>query len=326
MTTTTRNAEVEAYLAGVATALADLPDDDRQDLLDELGAHLDELSHETDAPLHARLGAPADYAAELRAAAGLPPATRRVPGIAERLRPHLTHPTAVAVREFLVVLRPMWWVVRGWAVVAIFASVFYQPGWSRTLVVIPYVDGGAGLLLTLVAVVVSVQIGRGRIRLAQPWGRRILRVVNIVCVLALLPLMSSLASAAHRFDYGVQYATRVPAHGAWSNGHKLRNIYAYDATGSRLADVRLYDQSGHPIDLDLGNDAERRQLVATDGSLVTNSFPLRYFERGTHTVADPSAGPDIVVPPLVEQPMTSPSPTETPTPSGSPSPSASTKR
>jgi hypothetical protein len=57
---------------------------------------------------------------------------------------------------------------------------------------------------------------------------------------------------------------------------------------------------------------------------VSNTYPIRYFERGTRTVTNPSAAPAIVVPPLVAQPMTTPTPTGTPSPTSSPS--ASTKR
>jgi HAAS domain-containing protein len=68
----------QQYLDGVRAALADLPPGEVDEILDDVRAHLVELSAELgpdpdrDA-LAARLGTPAAYAAELRAAAGYPP-------------------------------------------------------------------------------------------------------------------------------------------------------------------------------------------------------------------------------------------------------------
>jgi hypothetical protein len=59
----------EEYLREVEFALRDLPWRQRRDLVAELGAHLAELP--PDADLRPRLGWPAQYAADLRAAAGL---------------------------------------------------------------------------------------------------------------------------------------------------------------------------------------------------------------------------------------------------------------
>ena len=68
---------VDEYLAGVRAALADLPAHEVSEILDDVRAHLADLTDELDgdpdfAALTARLGTPATYAAELRAAAGYP--------------------------------------------------------------------------------------------------------------------------------------------------------------------------------------------------------------------------------------------------------------
>ena len=60
---------VNDYLRQVEFALRDLPWRQRRELVEELRGHLAELPPDTD--LDARLGAPDQYAAELRAAAGL---------------------------------------------------------------------------------------------------------------------------------------------------------------------------------------------------------------------------------------------------------------
>ena len=71
MTATTASIEVREYLAAVSRELADLPADERDDLLEDLDSHLHEVIAEGEGSLEQRLGPPAQYAAELRASAGL---------------------------------------------------------------------------------------------------------------------------------------------------------------------------------------------------------------------------------------------------------------
>jgi HAAS len=59
------------YLDEVRSHLADLPTDERDDLLEDLEAHVHEVTAATDGPLDDALGPPAAFAAELRASAGL---------------------------------------------------------------------------------------------------------------------------------------------------------------------------------------------------------------------------------------------------------------
>src|SRR5439155_22059669 len=68
-------AQIEAYAAAVDQALTDLETDDRAELLEDLPEHLaDVLADGDGATLREQLGAPSEYAAELRAAAGYAPA------------------------------------------------------------------------------------------------------------------------------------------------------------------------------------------------------------------------------------------------------------
>jgi uncharacterized membrane protein len=69
---------VERFLAGVRAALADLPGSEVEEILEDVRSHLGDLAAELgdgldDRALADRLGTPAGYAAELRAAAGYPP-------------------------------------------------------------------------------------------------------------------------------------------------------------------------------------------------------------------------------------------------------------
>ncbi|QJY50196.1 HAAS signaling domain-containing protein [Pseudonocardia broussonetiae] len=72
MTADVHGAAQQEYLAGLRAALADLPDGEVGEILDDVGAHLAELDPDDD--LVARLGPPQAYAAELRTAAGYPAA------------------------------------------------------------------------------------------------------------------------------------------------------------------------------------------------------------------------------------------------------------
>lgn len=67
------------YLVGLRVALIGLPHTEVAEIVDDARGHLAELAEELGAgygrdAVHARLGSPQDYAAELRAAAGYPPA------------------------------------------------------------------------------------------------------------------------------------------------------------------------------------------------------------------------------------------------------------
>lgn len=316
--TMTRSRDAQDYLDGVAGQLADLPDEDRADLLDELATHLDELAAESDAPLATRLGTPAAYAAELRASAGLPPARARGRAggqLVARLRAARGRPDVRAVEQFLGVLRPMWWVVRAWVVVALLALP-NQPSWSSPLVLVPVIGSGFfGFALLTAAVVASVQWGR-----KPPAPRSKLRwlvtALNVVAVLGCAPVLASLNDQAHDYRY---YVDRVPPrHGVWASAHRVRNVYVYDAAGNPLADVRLFDQRGRAIALELAHEGHRRQVLDAQGLLVDNAFPYRYVGLDG-TVADPSAGPALDVPPLLGVPAASPSASAAPSASATPS-------
>ncbi|MGZ4598667.1 HAAS signaling domain-containing protein [Oryzihumus sp.] len=311
--TTTTNLRVDSYLTGVAAALDDLPRGDREDLLEEVREHLDDLAHESDAPLTVRLGEPEAYAAELRASAGLPPrgrasrasVTRTLGSARDAL---LAQSWVRPVLGFLISVRPLWWVARAWLLVS--AVVLVQWGswgaWSTRLPLVPHVGSGlTGALVVLVVAVASVQVGR------HGWGvraRRALIAVNAVLVVAAVPVLASLSDATERTvmqpNTTVQYVTEPPQQGTWTRGYRVLNVYPYDANGHLLTDVRLYDDLGRPLDLQLGQDPNRRAVFDRTGQPATNAFPLRYFEPGTRVVANPSAGPQVVVPPLVPQPMT----------------------
>ncbi len=114
--------EIRDYVARVRRALDDLRADDVDELTSGMEADLAEIRSEAGS-LVARLGEPETYAAELRAAAGLPPRSAvasRTRGMREatatvresydaalQRHPWLRHP-----RDYVRTLHPAWWLLR----------------------------------------------------------------------------------------------------------------------------------------------------------------------------------------------------------------------
>jgi hypothetical protein len=166
--------EVTAYVDAVRAALADLTDELRTDLLDDLPEHLREVLSEGDGSLVDRLGSPQPYAAELRAAAGIvggfpdPPAKGRFAELAATARANLAVVDArlgpllgyASASEFLQLLRPAWWVLRGYLAAMVLARIVDDSGQPMGL--LPRVGGSEALALLMLgaAVLGSVWLGR----------------------------------------------------------------------------------------------------------------------------------------------------------------------
>ena len=320
METATSDLRVETYLRAVAAQIDDLPRSDREDLLLEIREHLDHIALETSSPLESRLGSPQAYAAELRTSAGLPlRATSTRARVWQQVAPSLqawrARPGVASTVAFLTSVRPVWWVARAWLAVCAVAVLRWDSwnAWSDRLPVVPRVGSGwLGLVVLLGAVLLSVQLGR------VAWGPRMRRavvVLNVLLVLAAVPVLQSLRLTTardvnERSSVAVQYLDAPPRNGVFASGSQVRNLYAFDAQGHLLTDVRIYTDEGIPLDLELGQDATRRIIFDVTGHAVENSYPIRYFEPGTRTVAHPAAAPQVLAPPLVPAPRT-PAPTGT---------------
>jgi len=322
-TTVARSQDAQSYLDRVGAALADLPEEERADLLDELGTHVDEIAAEGTSSLEARLGSPEDYAAELRASAGLPPAQSRG-GAGARLRSQLQRVAqrrqVMVARDFFGALRPVWWVARAWVVVGLVAMFPGQttPTWADAVPFVPRVGTPlVGLLVLLAAVVASVQLGRRR--LSSGAGAAVV-VLNVGAALLLLPVLVSLGESTSPHYVYVESGSSevVPPDGVYSGGTQVWNIYPYDAAGRMLHDVRLYDQGGNPLSLGLAFDPTKQQTLDAAGQNVDNAFPYRYLDPTTGQVADPEAAPPIAAPPLLGVPAATPAAPASATPSPSP--------
>ena len=159
---------VAAYVREVRAELADLPAEDVDDLTGGMEADLSELATESGGDLIGRLGTPGLYAAELRAAAGLPDRAvgsgrRQHRPLREQValdRASLTrlvgrHPWLRLATDFMVTLRPAWWLLRGY--LAAWALWSMLSGNTRGVRPHSFLH----LVMAIAAIVVSVQLGRG---------------------------------------------------------------------------------------------------------------------------------------------------------------------
>lgn len=259
-TTTDLRPEVADFLAQVEQRLLDLPTAERDEVLGGLAADLDELVSEHGVQA---LGDPDRYAAELRAAAGLPAsapssttgATRGLVGAraalvdsVDAVRAGWDRVLAAAPGDtagFLGALRPAWWVLRAWV-----AWMLVQDLRGPYVVVdLPW------LLVLVVLVVASVQLGRG----AGGLGRLVRRSVGIRLLVVALNLLalSLLPGAADRAAWAVAEQR------AWQPTPGNATVVEVDSEvvtwrGRQACELEVRDAEGRPVPgatvLDLTND------------------------------------------------------------------------
>lgn len=304
--TTTERPDVGAYLAAVREELADLRPDERDDLLAEVETSLLEAAEESDAPIAARLGPPADFAAELRSAAGLT-ITAEAPAKTRRLESAWRSPRTAALKRTLAELAPIWWVVRAYVVVALVAWAV-DTDWSAAVPFVPTIGiGGPGSAQTgLVALVLAVGLSVAH----GLWERRRGGVatpsmaVNVFLALAALPIGGDLLERLSNRGYSSTVYVESTVPGLAVDGAPVENIYPYSRDGRLMLDVLLYDQNGSPLNVRAADgDPTRRVLRGANGTELYNAFPIRYFEPGTQNVAKPGAAPPIPWSPIVTPPL-----------------------
>lgn len=308
----TPSPRAEWYVESVRQALADLPDDERDELLNDVESHVAEVSSEAGDELVARLGPPDAFAAELRAAAGLPAfepgslsSRDRLGTVVESIR-ELLRPLAPVVE-----LVPAWWVLRGY-VAAVVLSVWIGNGWPSGW--LPELGPTLVSLVMLGAFVAgSSWLGlRVRNRELRRPARLALAATNLVAVIAIIPVASAIGSGGYYYT-GVS-SEPPPLPGLSVDGTPLANVYAVDRDGNPLLDVRLYDESGQPLNINPGDqDTARRIVTDNRGTQMFNAFPIRYREPGG-TVLEPYAGFPVGVPAVATDDLTPTSGTTRPVP------------
>lgn len=278
--------EASSYAAAVRAHLDDLAPEVVEELAGGLEADLLDQAEESPDPLGHRLGDPAAYAAELRAAAGVPPRTaslrtrtsprEAVDELTGTLRAQPWWPQAVRVGQEL---RPAWWVLRAWvAFQLVHGAVGAHAG------ILP---SSVGVWIVLLAFVGgSYALGRGL--WARFPGIRILLVAgNVLAVLLLLPAVGiaqqpSVGGAVEVYSDESPYASG----GLLADGRTVTNVFPYGPDGEPLTGVTLLDQDGEPLAVspeqlpgDEGYDGSGRLRVqvpnwTADGDPVWNVFPM----------------------------------------------------
>ena len=336
--------EVNGFVAAVRSHLDDLSVDEVTELTGGLEADLTDALAEADSSLSQLYGDPAEYAGELRAAAGLPPrgAVAEAPrepglGLAARLEQDFIVPMQEAmqkvverldlqpwwpgVRDFLVSIRPAWWVLRAWVVVEGF---FMVAGVGDSVVR----GGFGGLVLLLAAIVVSVQLAR-QAPLPATWLRVLVAAWSLGAALLLLPLLFASTGSQNIISDG----SGLELDSLSIDGEAIHNVFPYDSAGRPLTGVQLFDQNGRPLEIGEGDrgywdDDTGISMELVPGSPVGsaprwNAFPLQVRRND---VATDEPGPVEPAPlPLTGVPSQPGEPTSTsgPTPSASSAPSPS---
>lgn len=293
--------DAAGYLEALRHELADLPAEERDELLAEVESSLLAAADEGDEHPSARLGPPDRFAAELRAAAGLAPPAGD--GFLTALRRAFETPRARTALRELRRLAPVWWVVRAYVLVAVLVLAA-SGSWSLSHPSIPHVvDGRGGVAALVAAVAVSVALGlRGA---GSVEGRRALAAANVVLLAAAVPVLQHVRHGAPVTGTQVVEFVSEPVGGLAVNGRPVRNVYPYSRDGRLLHDVLLYDADGNPLNVGGPNapDPNRRVLVTTGGLRLYNTFPIRYYDPGTRRVRHPNAGAPVRPPQLLTPPL-----------------------
>jgi hypothetical protein len=330
--------DVAAFVEQVRSHLGDLTLEERDELVDGLEA---DLAEQLDDGATGLLGDPTSYAAELRAAAGLPPAPRRgrprlpratlagLDGTLDRVRARsdalvtARHETRAAW-SVVSALAPVWWVLRAWLAVTLLDRL--TGPWERITSLPTFGVPGLGLVLLGVAVVLSVLVGQGHLWPGRPgrWptqARLVLLALNVFAVTLLPalvggPLTTSRAVASYENDtYYMGYRdAQSQQSGVAVNGRQLRNIYPYDASGQPISGVQLFDGAGRPIALTAEQTVSGASEVRIVGcpwfngtQRLFNVFPLPERTQPNRTCSNPArpstAGPVVLpAPPLAQVP------------------------
>jgi hypothetical protein len=298
MTPATLDAQVRDYLDAVRAGLDDLDPDDRDHLLSDTEASLLEAAEENAAlPLEVRLGPPERFARELRLAAGLPegrPERRRL------LARIAAHPRVLAAVRIARELAPVWWVARAFVAFTLVAQVFGDDWSIRYPIFTSLLGEPLGWILLLAAIAGSVALGLRERLAAGRWSV----ALNVVAGLAAAWLLVTMSDRTGAGGTTVIYPTPATEPGLVFDGRPIGNVYPYDRSGRLLQDVRLYDETGAPLDVRPTEAAPRRVVVDRLGEQLFNTFPIRYFDGDTRAVRRPKAGgleeppPALLTPPV----------------------------
>lgn len=236
----TLTAAKSQYLEQVAAGLADLPEEEREEVVQDLSAHLAELA---DDEIFSVLGTPPAFVSEFRASAGLDE-ERRVPGLIRTARSRLSN---WSDRLGRLTNWPRWrmlWVwTRGWLILSVYAGINETVAFHHFP--IPAIESTIFGAILLVGVTwLSVWIDRR----PRGWVRDLTSVVfSTLGIWALVVgLLGGIALGypAEFVDFEDQFFSDYPL--ISQGGEPVENIYAFDTEGNPV-EVLLFDQAGRPL-------------------------------------------------------------------------------
>ncbi len=272
MNTEKLDRRVIEYVDRVRALLDDLDEEARADLVEGLEADLLELVAERG---HEALPAPEEYAEELRAAAGLParrgtallrdrvrrrqqrrdlPLGQRFDLLCDRWRDRflaqVARPRLAPAWSMAQAVRPAWWVLRGYLLVQ--AADVLTGGWEALDPVPQFGVPALGPALLVVAIVLSVQVGRGVVwpgdhGNAKVAARAALLALNAGALVASIPVIDALDRVGGEYISYRDASMYVDQSGLRLRGQRICNITPYDAQGRPLEGVQLFDQDGERI-------------------------------------------------------------------------------
>ncbi len=302
--------QVREFAEAVRLELADLGADEVDELTDGLEADLSEQAGDSEG---FTLGDPADYASELRSAAGLPERVSSRPSISESISSQSTRiwrgfvgsvrssKLGASVLDFLASIRPVWWVARA-LLGAFLISQLAGRGWNV---------GAFNFFTVATLLVISVQWGRG-LWMPRLWFRVVRTLANVLAVLVLPFALIAGMSYVTTYNYFQTYQTDSAPAGLSRDGRQVTNIFAYDSDGNPVKGVQLFDQDGKALSvrtdstspfLYAGGDSYLVPSAKTVGGSGWNVFPLaRISQSAVESSTDRlSAGviPDAVLFPFV---------------------------
>lgn len=295
-----RGDEIARYVEEVRAELHDLPNMERDELLEDLAAHLSEVAEDDPTPLRDRLGEPAAYATELRAAldvvttgrrkrrsAGWRDRWQRIGGHWEKLDQRVGAIFGYQrISDFGRLLVPAWWVLRGYlAAMAVVALLDGTPT-GPELGLLPRPDDGttpAAWVILAAFVAGSVWLARRGPRLGK-WLRLAVLAVSVYLLFIGAVTLHNLDQ--RRFD-------TIPDDG-WSYDPyaEVQDVYPVAEDGRLLTGITLLDQRGSPIDVSYSEcDLEEQPAHLAQPTYLT--YPCRpehapwFLDPATPT---PSAG------------------------------------
>lgn len=285
MNVTLSKAQAE-FLEQVRHELADIPPDEREEVIGDLEAHLVELDDEEIEP---ELGTPEAFAREFRISAGWenPTGRQRFGGL-RMAASGVVRPLGNATERLAEVtrwdtVRPVWVWIRGWLMLGAWTAIqgnhfqyFLVPNYGNSLLL--------GVLFVAIATALSVGIDRpwrGR------WGRGMTRLFSAVAAGSLLlSMFNPLPDPHEQWVDPYESIDQLIAPG----GEPVDNIYAFDTDGEPV-DVLLYDQDGDPLltraeryyeayRVDEQSTAQEVRFHRDEfGRVVPNLYPVTRFEH-----------------------------------------------